>query len=392
MVSYSKIKKINYSIFIIFLLWIIVMAEAKHENNEDDEKGDENGNGRGHGKGKHITDNNTSKKNSTETDKPIEDLKVVHQCNIDNKCTSFYDYTPEMAYCNKTINECENYCFIKTDCTNDFECNFSKGDRKKCGVECYKENKEDKLGKCLLVSKEGEYCNGSYIICGGDLLCDYYSSTCINKNDISGQSGEPIFSLFLFMIIMLSLFNKQRSDEELLNAMSPNELLMITFPNRRAPPEEDALPMYQPVNSDANADEVIESNLNSIEIPQNETENTSGILPNNTTTTTQLPNLINTTDSSLNQPPPPPPVVGEDGQYIEEGDLPLYPPTYEEAIQEESRSTSNINIVQHVEGEEVEEEDAQPSLSTQVNRPSSDTSEDQQPLLLNNQSSHHSTN
>jgi len=235
---------------------------------------------------------------------PISMRKDVN-CKIDSNCSSFFDYFVDMAYCNETSQLCTNYCFVKTPCKNDYDCNFSIGDSKKCGVECYKSNVNATEGKCLIVSKEGQYCNGSYIICEGDLVCDYYTSYCITKEKAQSQTGEPFFSLFLFMLIMLTLFNRQRADDELFNHMTSNELLMVTLPNQRRPAEDDILPVYQPVDSNSNEDEVIEQNL---EVPSSNEENQSSVQ--------------NQSSSTIN----------EQGAVVDEDDLPLLPPTYDEAV------------------------------------------------------------
>jgi len=231
--------------------------------------------------------------------------KAIFNCKSNENCSSFYDYLADMAYCNETSNTCINYCFVKTPCTTDLDCNYSIGDSKKCGVECFKYNANDTVGKCLIVSKQGQYCNNNHIICEEDLICDYYTDTCITKAEAQNQSGEPLFSLFLFMLIMLSLFNRQRADEDVLNNMAPNELLMITAPSRRHRPEDDELPVYQPLDSN-NEDEIIEQN---IELP---------VLSSN--------NSLSSTEDIQNQS------TEEVGFVPDDDDLPLLPPTYDEAI------------------------------------------------------------
>jgi len=271
----------------------------KQNDNEKNEKPDNNEN----------QDNSNNSKNPEKIIKdkkpeisPISERKDVN-CKIDSNCSSFFDFFKDMAYCNETSHLCTNYCFVKTPCKTDYDCNFSIGDSKKCGVQCYKNNVNDTEGKCLIVSKEGQYCNGSYIICEGDLICDYYTSYCITKAEAQTQSGEPLFSLFLFMLIMLSLFNRQRADEDLLNNMTPNELLMVTLPSRRHQPEDDILPVYQPLDDNNNDDELIEQNL---EVPTSNEENP--------TEHNQSSNTINEQGAQTND------------------DLPLLPPTYDEAI------------------------------------------------------------
>jgi len=190
-------------------------------------------------------------------------------------------------------------------CTEDSDCNYSIGDTKKCASECYKENINDTVGNCLIISKQGQQCNNLYKICEGNLECDIYSQTCITEEQAQSQSGEPLFSLFLFMLIMLSLFNRQRADEDVLNNMAPNELLMITAPSRRHRPEDDELPVYQPLDSN-NEDEIIEQN---IELP---------VLSSN--------NSLSSTEDIQNQS------TEEVGFVPDDDDLPLLPPTYDEAI------------------------------------------------------------
>jgi hypothetical protein len=281
------------------------------ENNKDDKSEKSDKSDKSEKTGNSENKDNTEDKNSQEEPikiekpeiSPISERKDVN-CKIDSNCSSFFDFFKDMAYCNETSHLCTNYCFVKTPCKTDYDCNFSIGDSKKCGVQCYKNNLNDTEGKCLIVSKEGQYCNGSYIICEGDLICDYYTSYCITKAEAQTQSGEPLFSLFLFMLIMLSLFNRQRADEDLLNNMTPNELLMVTLPSRRRQPEDDILPVYQPLDDNNNEDEVIEQNL---EVPtSNEGENSTEHLQSNNT-------------------------INEQGVDMDD-DLPLLPPTYDEAI------------------------------------------------------------
>jgi len=250
-----------------------------------------------------------SKNGKVNNDLPVPQ-KAIYPCKKNDNCSSFFDYLADMAYCNVTSSTCINYCFVKTPCTTDTDCNYSIGDSKKCGVECYKNNVNDTIGKCLIVSKQGQYCNNNHIICEDDLICDFYTDTCITKAEAQNQSGEPLFSLFLFMLIMLSLFNRQRADEDVLNNMAPNELLMITSPNRRHRPEDDELPVYQPIDSN-NEDEIIEQNIENVEHP--------------TSSNSSLITEQNQSNEDIDM------VVDDD-------DLPLLPPTYDEAVKELAES------------------------------------------------------
>jgi len=313
----------------ILLLFMLLTCETKAHDNHESE-------------GHKTTEKQKSSQKSEIS--PISLRKEIN-CKVDSNCSSFFDYFTDMAYCNETSQMCTNYCFVKTPCKTDYDCNFSIGDRKKCGVECYKNNVNETEGKCLIVSKEGQYCNGSYIICEGDLICDYYTSYCITKEEAESQSGEPLFSLFLFMLIMLSLFSRQRADDQIFNNMSPNELLMVTLPSRRRPPEDDILPVYQPIDSNNNEDELIEQNL---EVPSSN-EETNSTQPNQSSST-----------------------INEQGVAVDEDDLPLLPPTYDEAVS----------------GYMVESDD-QPLLNS--NEVVDANPNQQQPLQNNNENSNNTT-
>ncbi|OUM64181.1 hypothetical protein PIROE2DRAFT_60857 [Piromyces sp. E2] len=242
-----------------------------------------------------------AKHHNKENEKENLPEKAVVKCERDLNCSSFTDAIKDMAYCNVTDHTCTNYCYVKLPCINDYDCNYSIGDKKKCGSVCHRNNINDTLGICLIVNKQGQVCNNNFIICEENLICDYYTDTCITKAEAQNQSGEPLFSLFLFMLIMLSLFNRQRADEDLLNNMAPNELFMVTLPNRRHQPEDDILPVYQPLGENTNEDEVIEQNL---VVPESEEISTSE--QNQSTENLEM-------------------VVDDD-------DLPLLPPTYDEAV------------------------------------------------------------
>jgi hypothetical protein len=245
--------------------------------------------------------------------------KVIHKCKDSSNCSNIRESLnyEDSAYCNVTDSTCTNYCFLNIPCFEDFDCKYSIGDPKKCVAECYKLN-NDTAGVCLVVSKQGQYCGESYIVCEDDLVCDYYTGTCITKAEAQSQTGEPLFSLFLFMLIMLSLFNRQRADEDILNNMAPNELLMVTLPSRRHNPEDDILPVYQPLDDNTNEDEVIEQNL---VVPESE-EHTS---------------------SEINQS------TEDVGIIVDDDDLPLLPPTYDEAVSgfDSNESLTNNNNEQN---------------------------------------------
>jgi len=252
--------------------------------------------------------NDEKKEKSNKPDKPIESKPKNVNCKVNRDCITniFIDYFPDMAFCNVTSNTCTNYCFVNTPCKTTSDCNYSIGDPKKCGVECYRSFPEDPEGKCLIIAKEGQFCNNQYIICEEGLICDFYTTHCITRAEAQSQTGEPLFSLFLFMLIMLSLFNRQRADQDLINNLTPNELLMVGIPaGRRRPQEEDELPVYQPIG-DTNEDELIEQNLDEVLVQNNES--------------TELANSNSTV------------TVHDQGIIVEEDDLPLLPPTYDEAV------------------------------------------------------------
>jgi len=241
------------------------------------------------------------------------------QCSDNSFCTNVEEYKMDpmlvdVAKCNNTSNLCTNYCFVRNKCTSDIDCNYSLGEKKRCRSECYRPNNET-IGRCLIISKKEERCDRDFLVCEEGLECDYYyTNRCISRDEIESQTGEPLFSLFLFMLIMLSLFNRQRADEDLLNNMGPNELLMVSLPSsRRRPQEEDVLPVYRPINDDSNEDELIEQNIPELNHPEEnqEGENDEQVI-----------------------------MVGD------EDDLPLLPPSYDEAINsyvEEDNNNSNTN-------------------------------------------------
>ncbi|ORX47322.1 hypothetical protein BCR36DRAFT_584836 [Piromyces finnis] len=250
----------------------------------------------------------------------VESQKIIVNCKEDSHCTNFDDFLTDMAVCNVTDYTCTNYCMVKIPCTNDLDCNYSIGDKKKCGVSCHKNLVNDTIGMCLIVNKQGQFCNNNHIICEDNLICDFYSDTCITKAEAQNQSGEPLFSLFLFMLIMLSLFNRQRADEDFLNNMAPNELLMVTLPNRRHQPEDDILPVYQPLDGN-NEDEVIEQNI--------------------------APNLSESEGPTTNEQHQ----SNEDGEMVlDDDDLPLLPPTYDEAVNGFAEDSNN-NLINNSEQE-----------------------------------------
>lgn len=332
MVAFLRINKV----FQILLITFIIICEAKPEEKPVDSLNStqiENNT-----KNNTITEiENTSNndttiikankhqyKNSTldDIDNPFINKKLKYDCIMDNECSSFLDYTYDMAYCNKTEGQCSNYCFVNGNikCFQDSDCNYSETNTKVCGSVCYRKDPSSIFGECKIMARRGKYCNERFIICEGDLVCDQLTQYCLTRSEASSNSGEPVFSLFLFMIIMLSLFNKQRSDEELLNSVSPNELLMITFPNRRQCPEEDALPLYQPVDSTDNTDEILEQN-----IPPTTTENSS---------TENVTSLEINPEQVLEMPVAGGEVVNSQ-ETNDEGftELPLQPPpSYDEAI------------------------------------------------------------
>ncbi|ORX84363.1 hypothetical protein BCR32DRAFT_291347 [Anaeromyces robustus] len=241
-----------------------------------------------------------------------------NKCKIDTDCTDvpFEMLFVDVAKCNSTSHSCTNYCFVNKDCKENSDCNYSLGDRGKCGAECYKQSANDTIGQCYIIAYENQICGYSYVKCAEGLECDIYFNRCLSKDAINNQSGEPLFSLFLFMLIMLSLFNRQRADEDLLNNMGPNELLMVTLPSsRRRQQEEDTLPVYRPIDDESNDDELIEQNIPELNHPDENQQN------------------------------------GNDDQVImmgDEDDLPLLPPSYDEAIsgyvEDDNNNNSNSNV------------------------------------------------